>query len=176
MSFIDVAKDQRQYHPITTQVSLITGGAWMADYRRCFSGLLSLPRPSLIWIDESQGFGRPEEALALTCLENHGSIWMVGDPVQPVGASPFILFRTWLADLTARRVGLAQEGVLYSTPVNYRLAMAQWIARRNAFNHRGGRTNPSTTMENCSVAVISRQLANIDIGQQAQQIHHALCL
>jgi hypothetical protein len=101
---------------------------------------------------------------------------MVGDPVQPVGASPFPLFRIWLADLTTRRVGLAQEGVRYAIPDKYRLDMAQWIDRRNLDNHRGGGTNPSSMNDDSSVAAIARQLANIDFGQQPQQIHHALGL
>ncbi len=78
-----------------------------------------------MWIDESQGCGRFEEALALTCLKTHGSVWMVDDPVQPVGASSFPLFRIWLADLRTRRVGLAQAGVRYAFPDQYRREMSK---------------------------------------------------
>ena len=97
--------------------------------------------PTLLFFGEAQGFGRPEEALLLTCSDSQGMIWTVGDPVQPVGASSCQAFRDWLQDLTNRKVGLAQKDINYQTPLTLRSTLGNLAssaaekARQSAGTH-----------------------------------------
>ena len=49
VSCIDIAHADRRAIVDSTQVTLITGGAWAADYRRCYTGLPSVPMPTLLF-------------------------------------------------------------------------------------------------------------------------------
>ena len=114
---IDVLYSQRSDKQVNhegLQVLLGTVGTLSQDARRLWPQLSSFHKATLLVFDEAQGFGRYEDGLVLGMLADDGLLFLIGDPMQPVGAAPTPEARACLHELHCRRVGLRSTAIQHA--------------------------------------------------------------
>ena len=98
------------------QLMVVTTGSLQADSQRLFPFFTKWHRTNFLIFDEAQGFGKAEDIIAALLLRPEGMMMLIGDPQQPVGASPHKLMQRYIRQVTARKVGLRSARVRHLNP------------------------------------------------------------
>ena len=98
------------------QLLVVTTGALQADSQRLFPFFTQWHRANFLIFDEAQGFGKAEDIITALLLRPEGMMMLIGDPQQPVGASPHRMMQRYLLQVVERKIGLRAPAVRHLNP------------------------------------------------------------